>query len=552
MTTSATGTRIRWAAIVVAVVVLAVAVAVVVLRGPTPGTDAASDGGAPSTSEPGTTTPSDATAAVTPTEFDDELALAVMTDVARARELDASGLRAAAEYLVAGPWADYVHPDWRGPVAEWLPTAPLVVGDVTVGPDRRTVSADLVMVVRPDSSELVLRILAAASVLGDTALDLRVTVDGSAIEPEIDRDGARAIVRLPGAPEGQSDRLVEISVAYRIPLADGVIDDGGPAGGGLLAHSAEVTTLGHWLPVPTFDTGPMVPRGDVGAFPAAVWSLRVRHPDMLVTGGSEAPCPGDEAGCTSVVGVGLRDVSGVIVGPDLQTTEIEVDGLALRATAPVGRSPEAVAGEAAAAAEVLAGAFGPLPWRQIDVVGVPLGHAGMEFPGMAWLDANRWTSDGGFASYVNAHEIGHQWFHALVGNGSLSAPFLDESLAQYAAYLVFAATYGEERATALADDQFAGRYNRAGQPGDLVCLSLEEFSSASAYGAVVYGRGGQIWVDLERTYGRGRVTAVLATWIDQVGLRSGVMPADLVAAAAAAGDVDLEADLAAVLLDERC
>jgi aminopeptidase N len=250
--------------------------------------------------------------------------------------------------------------------------------------------------------------------------------------------------------------------------------------------------------------------------------------------------------------VGLRDLSGVVVGGDLQSGEVDVDGLIVRATAPVGRSPEAVAGEAAASAEVLAEAFGPLPWRQIDVVGVPLGHAGMEFPGMAWLDSTRWTSDGGFASYVNAHEIGHQWFHALVGNGSLSAPFLDESLAQYAAYLVFAATYGEERAASLADDQFGGRYNRAGQPGDPVCLALGEFSSASAYGAVVYGRGGQVWVDLEREYGRERVIAVLATWIDQVGLGSGVMPADLVAAAAAAGDVDVEPELAALLLDERC
>ena len=545
-------TRIRWAGIVGAVVVLAVAVAVAVMRGSAPGSGAASDGGAPSSSEPGTPAPSGATGTATPTEYDDELAQAVMTDVSRARELDTSGLRAAAGHMVAGPWADQVHPDWGGPVAEWLPTAPIVVGDITIGPDRRTVTADLVMVLRPDSDELVLRTLAAASVLGDTAFDLRVMVDGAAIEPEVDHVGARAIVRLPISQDGRPDRLVEITVGYRIPLADEVIDDGGPAGGGLLAHSAEVTTLGHWLPVPTFDTAPMVPRGDVGAFPAAVWSLRVHHPDVLVTGGIEAPCPGDEVGCTAVVGVGLRDVSGVVVGSDLQTNEVDVEGLAVRATAPVGRTPEAVAGEAAAAAEVLAGAFGPLPWRQIDVVGVPLGHAGMEFPGMAWLDSTRWTSDGGFASYVNAHEIGHQWFHALVGNGSLSAPFLDESLAQYAAYLVFAATYGEDRATALADDQFAGRYNRAGQPGDAVCLPLDEFSSASAYGAVVYGRGGQIWVDLERAYGRERVTAVLATWIDQVGLRSGVMPADLVAAAAAAGDMDVEPALAALLLDERC
>jgi len=541
----------RIAAGVAAIAVLVAALAVALRRTGEPVTSPP-DRGSPSAAESESGGASEPDGPPSSPELDDEMATNTMTDVEGASGMRPEQVRAAALYLLEGDWEDHVHPDWRTRVAEWAPTAPIVVGDVTIAEDRRTVTADLAMVLAAPTDEVVLRALAAASVLGDTAFDIQVSVDGAAIEPEVDRDGARVIVRLPTAAEEQDGRVLRVTTTYRIPLADDVIDDGGPAGGGLLARSADVTTLGHWLPVPTFDPGPMVPRGDVGAFDAALWSVRVRHPGVLVTGGTETPCPQEPAGCTSVVGIGLRDLSGALLDEGRAVAEVAGEHLAIRGFGPAGREPEAVTDEAAASAVVLTEAFGPLPWRELDVVAVPLGHAGMEFPGMIWLQSSRWASDGGFASYVTAHEVGHQWFHALVGNGSLSAPFLDESVAQYTAYLVFADLYGEEQAASLASEQFGGRFNRAGRPDDPVCLALDAFASASSYGAVVYGLGGQLWVDLDQQFGRDRVLAMLRMLIEQVGLSSAVGPDEFVAAASASGDVDLEAELARLLLDDRC
>jgi hypothetical protein len=533
------------------VVVLVAALAVVLNRNGEPATSHP-DRGSPSAVESASGGATDPDGAPSTPPLDDEMAIETMTDVERAAGMRPEQVRAAAQYLLEGDWQEHVHPDWSTRIAEWAATAPIVIGDVTIAEDRRTVTADLAMVLGTPTEEVVLRTLAAASVLGDTAFEIRVSVDGAAIEPEVDRDGARVIVRLPAAAEEQGGRILRVTTTYRIPLADEVIDDGGPAGGGLLARSADVTTLGHWLPVPTFDSGPMVPRGDVAAFDAALWSVRVRHPGVLVTGGTETSCPQEPAGCTSVVGIGLRDLSGALLDEGRSVAEVDGEDLDVRGFAPAGSDPAAVTDEAAASAVILTEAFGPLPWRELDVVAVPLGHAGMEFPGMIWLQSSRWASDGGFASYVNAHEVGHQWFHAMVGIGSLSAPFLDESLAQYAAYLVFADLYGQEQAASLASEQFGGRFNRAGRPDEPVCLTLDAFASASSYGAVVYGLGGQLWVDLDQQFGRERVVAMLRTLIDQVGLSSAVGPDEFVAAASASGDVDLEAALAEVLLDDRC
>ena len=47
---------------------------------------------------------------------------------------------------------------------------------------------------------------------------------------------------------------------------------------------------------------------------------------------------------------------------------------------------------------------------------------------------------GGFSStreFVIAHEVAHQWWHAMVGNDSISAPVVDEPLAQFSACVHF-------------------------------------------------------------------------------------------------------------------
>jgi hypothetical protein len=169
--------------------------------------------------------------------------------------------------------------------------------------------------------------------------------------------------------------------------------------------------------------------------------------------------------------------------------------------------------------------MGRLPWPSVDIVAAPIapGALGMEFPGMVWVDPGAWPEGGpDLGAYVLAHEIGHQWFHALVGNGSLYAPVVDESLAQYLSVVAFDAMFGPGEGAALAARSLGGRHEAAladGVPDEAPAQDLADFASARSYGANVYGRGGQAWVDADLAAGRPPVVEALRVLVSRFGLR---------------------------------
>lgn len=488
-------------------------------------TSAAPDDGAP---EPTTTssTPSadapPATASATPRVDPAVAARRLLTDAGAAAATRPDGLRAAVATAMGGDLAGLVTDPWEDRVLEGLPSWPVTVGEAEVGLDGR-VALDVVVDAPPDADgALVLRWLPAAPALGDAVASVEVEVDGQPVPTEVDGPGARLVVPVtPG-----ERHVVRVRADYTIPDRGVIADDGTPAGYGLLATTGDAVMLGHWLPVVALpgDDGPMQARGDVGAFPPGAWSLVVRHEGTLVTGAEERECPTPEDGCTWVQGVGLRDVGAVVLA---DATSATAPGVAVHVptTGPIQGDLGPVAEETAAMLAGLAGDLGPLPWHTTEVVAAPIGPgaAGMEFPGVVWVDTDAWPAPGPeFGSYVLAHELGHQWFHALVGNGSLSAPVVDESLAQYLAVVAFDEVFGDGSGRALAARSLGGRHAAAvadGVPDEAPAQPLEAFATGRSYGANVYGRGGQAWVDAEATAGRGAVLEALRVLVARYGLR---------------------------------
>jgi aminopeptidase N len=96
---------------------------------------------------------------------------------------------------------------------------------------------------------------------------------------------------------------------------------------------------------------------------------------------------------------------------------------------------------------------------------------------------------------LTAHEVSHQWFYGIVGSDQITEPWLDESIAEYSAYL-----YYERILPGDADwwwnfavDQWA--------PGGRIDSLIYEFRDNRGYVDAVYRRGAQFIRDLRKTMG---------------------------------------------------
>jgi hypothetical protein len=96
-------------------------------------------------------------------------------------------------------------------------------------------------------------------------------------------------------------------------------------------------------------------------------------------------------------------------------------------------------------------AYGQYQWSRLVVAQSPRSGSGNEYPGIIFLGkgllANR---------EAIAHEVAHQWWYAMVGNDQMTAPWLDEGIAQFSADLWFGGfqTYDSDRPVDSAVTEF--------------------------------------------------------------------------------------------------
>ena len=313
--------------------------------------------------------------------------------------------------------------------------------------------------------------------VADHAEITSLSVDGAMVTPAIED----TIITLP-LPSGHADSVQlmiafgfaadELSPAPVDPLAGG--DSLDPAEIGLLARSADAVTLGHWFPVwvpDGLDADPDLDGfGDISNFPAARIHaiLDVPADATVVTSGVRLDEQPGEAGRTIVTegATGLRDLS-IVVMPDAEQVDVAAGDVTVVVSAPAGRTDlDAVAEVAATSVSTLSAELGPYPWDELDVVAAPLGSGvgGMEWPGMVWIESTVFGggipglgdlgidpdeltdllgADHGIADMLGlgdvglmmdtmrewtiAHEVGHMWWHALVGNDSITSPVVDHA-----------------------------------------------------------------------------------------------------------------------------
>jgi hypothetical protein len=119
-------------------------------------------------------------------------------------------------------------------------------------------------------------------------------------------------------------------------------------------------------------------------------------------------------------------------------------------------------------------------------------------------------------AWTIAHEVGHEWWHVIVGNDSVLAPVVDEPLAQYSACLVLRelrdAPPGE--VDALCDAHIGSGYEQMRLLGDRdgrADRATTDFDSAFQYAGLVYGKAAAFYRALEERYGNDEVATALGS-----------------------------------------
>lgn len=454
-----------------------------------------------------------------------------------------------------------------------LESAPVYDLSAVVQPETGRVEGSLIADLPAGREPLRFRVFPALPALGTRFRLDRVEVDGK----DVERNLEASLLTLP-RPEDGGDRRVKVRVdfAYTVGVTEAGGDDilGTLAGGdlapaeiGLLGRHEGGLALGHWFPVWIAPGGRNDPDpqgyGDIANFPAALVSAKIEVPAewKLFSGGVTTDRRTDRGRTLySEEGAGLRDLA-VYIGRAVEVREVRAGETTVRVVsqAPDAAAADDVGREASDALSALGEAFGPYPWSELDVVDVPLGSGvgGMEWPGAVWISQSFFTGGipglgslggleglrgledllgelgggeglgalgglldpkvlGSLRAFVVAHEVGHEWWHALVGNDSIAAPIVDEPLAQFSACVAFRARAPEDASRACAFNTVVQyRTLRAlGEPDARADQPTTDFASSRQYGAVVYGKAPELYERLRSLLGEETMFAALRRYAE--------------------------------------
>lgn len=178
-------------------------------------------------------------------------------------------------------------------------------------------------------------------------------------------------------------------------------------------------------------------------------------------------------------------------------------------------------------------AFGDYPFPQLNIVELPLpaGLGGIEFPGLVVI-AQAYCVD--FDSpeaarlpgmirqqadvvknaleFTTAQSIAYQWWGNLVGSDSQKTPFMDESLASFAATYYFESVYGKEAGEQAINRQLKSAYQVYRSLGGIdleVAKPTKDFRSLLQFSAIVQAKGAMLFHALRKEIGDDQFFGIL-------------------------------------------
>ena len=233
----------------------------------------------------------------------------------------------------------------------------------------------------------------------------------------------------------------------------------------------------------------------------------------------------------------LRDFA-ILAGRGLKSEHTDIQGVNVRSIylADHERVGKRALTVAANSLRVFTTLFGSLPFKQVSIAEAPLvaGLGSCEFSGFNIIASAFYVDFDSPAvrnlpeiireqrpsveeslEWAVAHLVAHQWWGAAVGNDPAREPLLDEALSGWSALLYYKNVYGEEKATAVLNDQVKGVYRLyrtfGGDDMDANRPS-RDYRNTFQYAAIVSAKGALMFVDLQKTLGEEKIFSALRNY----------------------------------------
>ncbi len=171
-------------------------------------------------------------------------------------------------------------------------------------------------------------------------------------------------------------------------------------------------------------------------------------------------------------------------------------------------------------------AFGPYQYRQLRILEFPRYKAfAQSFPntvpfseGIGFISDVRDKDQLDFVFFLTAHEVAHQWWgHQVVGGNVQGSSMLSESLAEYAALMVYEQEYGRDRmAEVLREELMRYRRGRREERKKEMPLMLVENQPY-----IHYNKGGLVMYAMRDYLGEDRFNGALRRFLEKTRYQAG-------------------------------
>jgi hypothetical protein len=340
---------------------------------------------------------------------------------------------------------------------------------------------------------------------GGLTLD-QVVVNGRTIDPKLSVEDTVAQVRL--SDPVNNEAVVDLKISFTTTIPNNPV---GSYGMFRVETDTGTYALAHWEPLLAGydpDSGwnlqPLSVLGDPVFTNAALYDVTLHTPSdlVVVTTGSEvdSKSDGDNEIARHFLTGPVRDFV-MAANSTFVSKSTMVDGTKVNSWyRPEDESGgEAVLKYGAQSLEVYGRLFGEYPYSELDLVQVDLGGgaAGVEFPQLLFIGGSHYAADSftqqipGFLEFVVAHEVGHQWWYAMVGNDQYEHAFIDEGLTNYMTTVYFSEEYGADQGMQQLNLNLKLPYFSmlfGGQGDQIVDQPTDDFPNQDDYSSTIYGK----------------------------------------------------------------